>query len=219
MDADFWLARWREGRTHFHQDRVTPLLEKFWPPLGVPAGSRVLVPLCGKSLDMLWLARQGWRVLGVEISPLAVEQFYAEHGLQPRRRRSALGEHYEADGIEIVCGDIFGLDAATLASCTGVFDRAALVALPHGMRGPYVRHVYGQLGAGWRGVLITLDYPQAEMDGPPFSVDDAQVQALYAGHGQAELAYRRDVLDKEPKFQKGGVSRLDTLVYRLQGPG
>src|SRR5690606_282577 len=83
MDADFWLERWNEGRTHFHQDRVTPLLQKLWPTLALPAGSRVLVPLCGKSLDMVWLAEQDMRVLGVELSPLAVEQFFSENKLQP----------------------------------------------------------------------------------------------------------------------------------------
>lgn len=215
MDPDFWLERWRDGRTHFHQDRVAPLLQKFWPSLDLPGGSRVLVPLCGKSLDMIWLAQQGLRVLGVELSPLAVGQFYAENGLQPLVRETPAGRHYAAGRIEILCGDIFDLDAATLADCVGVYDRAALVALPREMRARYVPHVYGQLGRGWRGLLITLDYPQPEMDGPPFSVDDAEVQALYASHARAELAYRRDILDMEPKFQKSGVTRLDALAYRL----
>jgi thiopurine S-methyltransferase len=216
MDADFWLERWHDGRTHFHQSRVTPLLQKYWPSLALPAGSRVLVPLCGKSLDMIWLAGQGMRVLGVELSQLAVEQFFAENGLHPEIRRSPLGSHYTAADIEIICGDIFGLDAATLSDCTGVFDRAALVALPGGMRERYVRHVYAQLPDGYRGLLITLDYAQPQMEGPPFSVPDAEVQALYAGHSDAALIDRRDILGKEPKFIERGLSTLDTLVYRLQ---
>lgn len=216
MDAEFWLERWREGRTHFHQTRITPPLERFWPTLQLAAGSRVLVPLCGKSLDMLWLAARNLRVLGVELSPLAVEQFFGENGLAPQVRRSAMGDHYVAGNIEIIRGDIFDLDADTLRGCAGVFDRAALVALPADMRGPYVRHVYGQLPDRYQGLLVTLDYPQQEMDGPPFSVDDEEVQALYAGHSTAELIYRRDILDMEPKFQKAGVSRLDALAYRLR---
>lgn len=219
MDAEFWLERWREGRTHFHQARITPPLERFWPTLGLPPGSRVLVPLCGKSLDMLWLAQRGMDVLGVELSPLAVQQFFDENGLAPQVRRSAMGDHYVAGNIEIIRGDIFDVDADTLRGCTGVFDRAALVALPRDMRGPYVRHIYGQLSDRYQGLLITLDYPQHEMDGPPFSVDDEEVQALYAGHTVAELIYRRDILDMEPKFQKAGVSKLDALAYRLQRRG
>lgn len=213
MEADFWLERWREGQTGFHQTRVTPLLQKYWPTLGLPRGARVLVPLAGKSLDMVWLAEQGHEVLGVELSPLAVEQFFAEQGWTPRRWESAYGQHYAAQGVELICGDIFGLDAAALAGCQGAYDRAALVALPAAMRRDYVKHVYGQLPAAYRGLLLTLDYPQAEMDGPPFSLDEAEVLALYGP--QARLIDRRDILDKDPKFAARGVTRLDTLVFRL----
>lgn len=134
MDADFWLDRWREGRTHFHQTRVTPLLQKYWPTLDVPAGGQVLVPLAGKSLDMVWLAGQGLRVLGVELSQLAVEQFFDENDLRPEIHQSAQGRHYVAGNLELICGDVFALEDATLAACAGVYDRAALVALPEPMR-------------------------------------------------------------------------------------
>ncbi|SHI28964.1 thiopurine S-methyltransferase [Pollutimonas bauzanensis] len=215
MDADFWLERWRDGQTRFHQDRVTPLLQKYWPSLSLEAGSRVLVPLCGKSLDLVWLARQGHQVLGVELSPLAVDQFFAENGLRPEARDSALGRHHVAGNIEIICGDIFALDQATLAACAGVYDRAALVALPAGMRERYVRHVYGQLSDQYRGLLLTLDYRQEQMDGPPFSVREAEVLSLYGTHSDAQVIDRRSILDKEPKFAERGLTGLDTVVYRL----
>lgn len=215
METDFWLERWRDGQTHFHQGRVTPLLQKYWPSLLLPAGSRILVPLCGKSLDMVWLADQGHRVLGVELSPLAVDQFFAENNLQPKIRESALGRRYIAGNIEIICGDIFALDSATLAECTGVYDRAALVALPPDMRARYVGHVYGQLSDQYRGLLLTLDYLQNQMDGPPFSVGDAEVQSLYEAHSEAQVIDRRGILDKEPKFAERGLTQLDTVVYRL----
>ncbi len=216
MKADFWLQRWRDGQIHFHQPRVTPLLQKYWPTLNVPAGSRVLVPLCGKSLDMLWLAEQNLQVLGIELSQLAVEQFFTENSLQAEIHSSALGTHYTAGRIEIVCGDIFKLDAATLAGCTGVYDRAALIALPPEMRPHYVQHVYGQLSDQYRGLLLTLDYVQEQMDGPPFSVPDAEVLRLFAAHTEATILDRRDILDKEPKFSARGVTALDTVTYRLQ---
>ncbi|MBR8656898.1 thiopurine S-methyltransferase [Achromobacter sp. Marseille-Q0513] len=215
MDAEFWLERWREGRTHFHQTRVTPLLQKYWPGLDVPAGGKVLVPLCGKSLDMVWLAAQGHEVLGVELAPLAVEQFFAENELRPVIHESSYGRHYVAGNIEIICGDIYNLDAQILSHCVGAYDRAALVALPESMRASYVRHVYGQLSPSWRGLLITLDYPQEEMPGPPFAIADSEAQALFQGVAPAAIIDRRDILDKEPKFQAAGVSRLDTVVYRL----
>ena len=217
MDTAFWLDRWREGRTFFHQNKVMPLLQKYWPGLDLPAGSRVLVPLCGKSLDMAWLAAQGHRVLGVELSPLAVAQFFEEHGLEARIHHSPAGEHHVSGDIEIICGDIFALDASVLASCTGVYDRAALIALPSAMRATYVQHVYEGLASGYRGLMISLDYPQEQMPGPPFSVPDEEVQALFALRSEARVIDRRDVLAHEPKFAERGVARLDTVVYDLRG--
>ncbi|WP_454691801.1 thiopurine S-methyltransferase [Achromobacter aloeverae] len=219
MEAQFWLDRWREGVTGFHQERVTPLLAKYWPGLEVTPGSRVLVPLCGKTLDMVWLAQQGHEVLGVELSPLAVEQFFAANGLTPTVRKTAAGDLYRAGNIEILCGDIFALDAETLAACAGVYDRAALVALPPDMRKRYAAHVYAGLAPGARGLLITLDYDQEMMAGPPFSVGDAEVQALYEGHTQVRQLDRRAMLDKEPKFKERGLTWLDTLVYALERRG
>lgn len=194
---------------------MTPLLQKYWPALGVPKEGRVLVPLCGKSLDMIWLAAQGNPVLGVELSQLAVEQFFAENELKPLTHQSVYGRHYVAGNIEIICGDIFKLDAQILSHCVGAYDRAALVALPEAMRADYVRHVYGQLSPAYQGLLITLDYPQEEMPGPPFSLVDTEVQAMFEGVSPARIIDRRDILEKEPKFLAAGVSRLDTVVYHL----
>ncbi|MDR6398146.1 thiopurine S-methyltransferase [Herbaspirillum seropedicae] len=216
MEAEFWLERWRDGRTHFHQSRVTPLLQKYWPSLALPAGSTVLVPLCGKSLDMLWLAEQGHRVLGVELSELAITQFLSEHQLVPLVHESAQGRHYVAGNIELICGDIFALEEATLAACAGAYDRAALIALPPAMRARYVTEVYGRLPAQARSLLITLEYDQQKMDGPPFSVSEEEVLHLYAPHSEAQAIDRRDILDKEPKFLERGLSALETVVYRLQ---
>ena len=217
MDAEFWLERWRDGRTHFHQTRVTPPLTKYWPTLELPAHSKVLVPLCGKTLDMLWLAEQGHQVLGAELSSLAVEQFYEENGLTPTIREADGGRYYAAGQIEIYCGDIFDMPPEVLGSCTGVFDRAALVALPQSMRAQYAATIYGRLAPDYRGLLITLDYEQSQMEGPPFSVSADEVQRLYSAHSMATLIDRRDILDKEPKFKTRGVAQLDSFVFRLQG--
>lgn len=212
MDADFWLQRWREGRTAFHQNRVMPLLEKHWPALGLKPGGRVFVPLAGKSLDMLWFAAKGYRVLGVELSPIAVEQFLAEHRLEAQTHTSSAGVHYVADDIELVRGDVFALDAAALAECTGAYDRAALIALPPTLRARYVGEVYARLPQGCRALLITLEYPQHEREGPPFSVDEAEVRRLFSPAWRIDVLERRDILADEPGF---GASTLTTAVYRL----
>lgn len=215
MDADFWLQRWQQGQTGFHQDRVMPLLERHWPSLQLPRESKVLVPLAGKSLDMLWLAARGHQVLGVEISPLAVSQFFAENDITPDVSESRYGTHYRAGNIELIRGDVFDLDASVLADCQGVYDRAALIALPTPLRQRYVQHLYRQLPGGCRGILITLEYPQHEKAGPPFSVPPQDVYALFQPHWRAEQQDHQDILAREPRFIAEGVSALSTTVYRL----
>lgn len=216
MDASFWLDCWREGRTGFHRAEVMPLLERHWQALAVPRGTRVLVPLAGKTLDMAWLASQGLRVLGVELSPLAVQAFFAEHDLQPQRHTSACGEHYVAGDIEIIQGNVFDLDEATLADCMAVYDRAALIALPPDLRRRYADEVYGRLPAGCRGLAIDLEYPQQEKSGPPFSVDAREIQALFGRDWSLDLLERRDILAEQPGFIAEGVSALHTSAWRMQ---
>ena len=215
MNPDFWHQRWHDNQIGFHQAAPTPVLLKHWPSLGVPAGAKVFVPLAGKSLDMLWFASQGHRVLGVELSKLAVEQFFAEHGLQPDIETTRYGAHYRAGGIELINGDAFALDPAILADCGAVFDRAALIALPPELRARYASELYAKLPVGCRGLLITLEYPQAERDGPPFSVPEAEVHALFGDHWSIDLRERRPIPPDHPGFVSG-VSKLDTAAYALQ---
>lgn len=220
MDNEYWLQRWREGRTGWHHDRPMPLLVQHWPALGVAPDTRVFVPLCGKSLDMLWLAQQGLRVLGADLSPLAIEAFLTENQLHASTRAAADGTHFEVtntpqgDGIELINGNVFNVDAADLATCRAFYDRAASIALPAAQREQLVAK-YAQLPAGSRGLLITLDYPPAQMQGPPFSVDDAEVHRLFVAHWQIEQLERRDILHAQPSFAEHGVTALHTTVYAL----
>lgn len=216
MDASFWLQHWREGRIGFHRDQPLPLLLKYWPTLALPASSRVLVPLCGKSLDMIWLASQGYRVLGVELSPLAVAQFLAENHLDAKVHDSPLGHHHVTDRIEIIQGDAFGLDDTTLATCDAIYDRAAVVALPAAMRRTYAKRVYARLRPGARGLMVTLEYAQREMDGPPFSVDASEVDALLGEHFEIDALDHRGILASEPGFAARGLTALSTGIYGLR---
>jgi len=216
MDADFWLKRWEEDATGFHLNRVMPLLTKYWATLAVPDAARVLVPLCGKSLDMIWLASQGYQVLGVELAPKAVEQFFNEHGLHPTQHDSLMGRHYVAGNIEIICGDIFDVDAATLSTCRGIYDRAALVALPPDMRSRYVQHVYGNLHDGFGGLLLTLEYDQSLMAGPPFSVPGSEIEAQFAGLAASSKIAEMNIIDKEPMFRERGLNALLSAAWALR---
>lgn len=216
MDKQFWMQRWCDGKTGFHSDSVQPLLAKHWPSLELPAGQRVFVPLAGKSRDMLWLAEQGYRVLGVEISPLAVEQFLAENSLTPVVHDSPAGRHYVFGSVELICGDVFDLGAGILSGCSAVYDRAALIALSPDIRARYADHLSRNLPAVCKMLLVTVDYAQNEMDGPPFAVDKNAVDALYGSGWCVELLERRDILSDEARFAEYGVSSLHTEVLLLR---
>lgn len=215
MQADFWHQRWADNQIGFHQSSPTTLLLKHWPALGVPACASVFVPLCGKSLDMAWLASQGHSVLGVELSQLAIKQFFAEHALTPATHASQYGTHYRAGGIEIIHGDAFGLDAAVLGDCSAVFDRAAMIALPPPMRARYADEVYSRLPSGCHGLLITLEYPQADRDGPPFAIAESEIRERYAPTWDIDMLERRPIAPEHPGYVSG-VSKLDTTVYGLR---
>lgn len=216
MQAEFWLQHWQQGRTGFHRDTPQPALTAHWPALTLAPGSRVLVPLAGKSLDMLWLAEQGCRVLGVELSPLAVQQFLDENALSANSHTSAQGNHHVSGNIEIIQGDIFDLQATTLATCDAIYDRAAMIALPPTMRARYVRHVYDQLPAHCRGLLLTLEYSQAQMAGPPFSVSTAHAHTLLGPRWRIRQLATTDVLATSPSLQAAGLTALHSGVYELQ---
>ncbi|MFN2310067.1 MAG: thiopurine S-methyltransferase [Gammaproteobacteria bacterium] len=216
MDANFWHARWEANQIGFHQDEINAHLQRYWPQLDVPAGTEVFVPLCGKSRDVLWLAGRGHRVLGVEISPLAVEAFFVENTLPVSV--AALGGfvRHQAGEIVLLQGDYFDLRAADLAEVRGVYDRASLIALPPALRARYAAQMARLVSPGTPVLLITLEYAQAEMKGPPFAVAAAEVQALFASDFHIDTLGALDILAENPRFQARGLSRLQEQVYRLR---
>ncbi|NWA00033.1 thiopurine S-methyltransferase [Pseudomonas gingeri] len=216
MQPEFWHKRWEFNQIGFHLDQVNPCLQRFWPDLTLAPEARVLVPLCGKSLDLAWLAAQGLRVLGVELSEKAVEAFFAEQQLKPQVHEQGALRIYEAGPLELWCGDFFALTAADVADCTALYDRAALIALPPQMRERYAAHLTRILPGGCQGLLITLDYAQAQIDGPPFAVLDGEVRRLLEPHWQLRMEEERDVLGESWKFLQAGVTRLEERVYRLE---
>lgn len=217
MHPEFWLRRWQNNQIGFHAAAINPYLQKYWSVLDVPKGAQVLVPLCGKSLDLAWLAGQGLRVLGVELVQQAVEDFFREQGLEPEIRQHGAFRIYQAGDLQLWCGDILALTADDLRDCTALYDRAALIALPPPMREAYAAHLSRVLPSGCRGLLVNLDYDQSQMDGPPFSVPDAEVQRLLADW-QPKVLHLENGLQAEEnwKFLQRGLQRLDEGVYRLQ---
>jgi thiopurine S-methyltransferase len=216
VHEEFWQARWAQNQIGFHLGEVNPYLQRHWPALQLPLESRVLVPLCGKSLDLAWLAARGHRVLGVELAQKAVEDFFAEQGLPAEVLEQGPFKVYRAGALELWCGDFFALSAADVADCVALYDRAALIALPPALRERYAAHLTAILPSGCAGLLITLDYPQSQMEGPPFAVADAEVRERLGGTWQIEQLQRLDVLEDNWRFRERGLQRLDETVYRLR---
>ena len=192
MDPNFWHKRWEKNEIGFHQSAVNVLLSDHFSGLSLPQTTRVFVPLCGKTRDIAWLLSQGHRVVGVELSKLAVEELFVDLGVAPKI--SVQGEllRYSAPGLEIFVGDIFELSGDLLGRVDAIYDRAALVAFPTEMRGRYGAHVAAitQLAPQF---LICFEYDQAVMNGPPFSIDRPKVPDVYGAHYQIEPITNRDV--------------------------
>lgn len=213
MDTQYWQERWEQNRIEFHQDVVSPHLQRFLPELKLAPDACVFLPLCGKSKDLAWLSAQGYRALGVEVSRLAVTAFFSEQGLPAQHESRGAFESWRSSAIEILCGDYFALTAQDLSEVATVYDRAALIALPAEQRRRYASHMQAALPAAARILLVTLDYPQAEMPGPPFSVASSEVEALYGERYTIRELYSEDALARKPSFKEKG---LTSLIERVQ---
>lgn len=175
-----WLNRWREGRIGFHRPQVHPALIQHWPLLGARPGTKVLVPLCGKSLDMRWLAQHDHPVLGIELAEEAIEQFVAEGAGEISRYRQEPFAICRQGSVELWCGDFFHFHIEQAAEIDAFYDRAALIALPPATRQRYAFHLAQLIPPGARGLLISLmRAPGDEGGGPPFSVTADEVRELF----------------------------------------
>lgn len=199
----------------FHQNEINPYLQEYWRKLALMPDSEVLIPLCGKSHDMLWLRAQGHQILGVELSSLAARSFFEENNLSVQRIEYDSFIQLEHDHVRVLCGDFFDLKKEHLAHVEAIYDRAALIALPAHMRKQYIDHLLTILPKKVPILLITLDYPEPEMPGPPFSVSLEEIKSLYHSYTNIERLVHRDVLEQNQRFQERGLSRLHESVFLL----
>jgi thiopurine S-methyltransferase len=215
MQPEFWHERWRTGRIGFHQPGTDRSLQAHWPRLATGQGSRVFVPLCGKSLDLLWLRDRGHCVSGIELSATAAEAFFLENGVAARRRVKDTFDIYETERIRLIRGDFFALTPALLGRAEAVYDRAALISWMPGLRAPYALHLASLLAPGTLMLLISLEYPQSQMAAPPFSVTREEIMQLYSPWFSIEEISRQDVLASEARFRSAGVTELFEVCYQL----
>jgi thiopurine S-methyltransferase len=215
MEPDFWHQRWQNNEIGFHLSEANPILVKHFSVLGLGEGQRVFIPLCGKTRDIGWLLRQGVSVVGAELSALAVDQLFADLDITPviTQHDSLLRyqfRHSDSAHLDVFVGDVFCLSAHLLGKVDAIYDRAALVALPHSLRGRYSAHLMLITQCAPQ-LLIAFDYDQTQMDGPPFSVNHDEVTRHYGDYYTVDLLQRLDI----PGGLKG-VCAADELVYHLK---
>lgn len=213
MEQPDWDARWREGQIGFHQSTVTDALEQYSEQVwGTGPWGRVFVPLCGKSLDMVFLAERADTVVGVEYVEQAVQEFFAERGLTPQVDAEP-SARYEAEKYTLFAADFFELDVGDLGVIDAVFDRASLVALNAETRVKYADHMRSILPLGSKVLLVAFHYEQSDMDGPPFSVTPDEVARLFQDGFVIEHLETRDMLNDE--FRARGLTVMHESVFSL----
>ncbi|MEZ4264977.1 MAG: thiopurine S-methyltransferase [Myxococcota bacterium] len=210
-DHPFWHSMWQGERLGFHQSTINAHLAAAESFLTDAGAQRVLVPLCGKSRDLLWLKARFDEVVGVEFVETAVAAFFAEQGLSPSHTADLGLARYEVDGLALLAADIFDVTAAAVGPLDAVYDRAALIALPAEVRPRYVEHILSLSRPGTRILLLTMhgDYPS----GPPFSVSDDEVRALYGARCGLERDDAGQVTDLPESLADKGVR---ATVWRIQ---
>ena len=192
METSFWHQKWERGDIAFHEDEANPLLIKHFEKLNLAKGCRVFLPLCGKTRDFVWLLACGYRVVGAELSELAINELFKELGLEPEISKVGKLARYRAKDIDIIVGDIFDVSAACLGPISAIYDRAALVALPACMRAQYASHLMHITDAAPQ-LLISYEYNQLLMDGPPFSVTEDEVKQHYGAAYQLKSVESKNV--------------------------
>ncbi len=216
MNTEFWLERWHRREIGFHLDEINTHLQEHWPRLGLQPGTRVFVPLCGKTLDLIWLVSQGFQVFGVELSEIAVQAFFEEHELTPEISEMPPFRRYQVGELTVLCGDYFALEPHHTEDVGAIFDRASLIALPPDMRGSYAAQLKRLFARPRDTLLITLNYDQTKMSGPPFAVGTGEVARLFGGTHRIEELAAFDALDDSPNFRRRGLTALLEQVYALR---
>ena len=215
MNTDFWHKKWQTNQIGFNQTKPNPLMQQYIKTLDLKPGNRIFVPLCGKSIDMLWLLEQGYEVIGVEVNESACQAFFEEQNIQATITDIGHFRVYSHDKITLFSGDFFQLTPELLGHVDAVYDRAALIALPSDLRQRYVAHLSELLTPQTRVLLITIAYDPDEMQGPPFSVDEQNVKELFHAKFHIQQRCSKPYANIPEHLQAKGLLQARDQVYEL----
>jgi len=211
VKQQFWLDCWTNTRLGFHQDELQPLMVEHFPNLVNATDNRIFVPLCGKTADMLFFAER-FKVIGNELSGIACHDFFEDNNLLANVKERNGFTIFEQGNIELHQGDFFALDGKQFQAFDWIYDRAAIIAFPAGMRREYVQHLKNFMTAETRIFLLTLEFPEDEMKGPPFSVNENEVRQLFKSYKVIKQA-ERDLTGQKFARIKLPLSSLQEILY------
>jgi thiopurine S-methyltransferase len=214
MEPEFWEQRWATGQIGWHHDQVNEALSANLARLTRDRPSRVLVPLCGKSQDLVYLARAGHHAVGIELVEQAVHELFAEHGLTPKIATDVRGVRHETENLTLLQMDFFDVTRHDVGAVDCAYDRAALIALPPGERRRYVTHLLDLLPAGAPILLITLDYDDSSTSGPPFAVSDDEVRELFGPACDVEQLAQIAAEDVSERLRDAGARETTWILSR-----
>lgn len=216
MNEAFWTERWENNQIGFHQAQINPFLQQYFHLLNTTKGQTVFVPLCGKTLDMVWLVEQGVDVLGVEFSEKAIKEFYQENHLDYQVAQSEAFIEYSNEHIKLLSGDFFAMGEQQLSGIMAVFERASLIALPQPMRVDYVNHLAKHLAQGCRILMITMEYPEGMISGPPFAVLADEVEQLFKKDFTVELLESKQNQAMGKRLAKASGGSITEKVWLIE---
>jgi len=217
MKSDFWMERWQKNEIGFHQQDFHQQLVSHQDKFSLPTNAKILVPLCGKTKDLMYLQKMG-EVTGVELSPLATQQFFTENfGEMPKSNSIGALEKFSKEKIEIFCGDFFHLKAKDAGPFDFFFDRAAIVALPSAMRPDYAAKLKSLLTPKAQGLLITFEHAGAQTIGPPFSVQEEEIRMLFAPEFKLELLDSLSFTPQSKLYAQNNIHSVQEKVFKITG--
>lgn len=215
MQAEFWHNCWQNQRIGFHQSEIHPLLPVLFSQLNQDNSSAIFAPLCGKSLDLWWLAQHG-KVTGAELSELACQQFYQQQGQEFSVSSYSEFQHFSHPAVDIWQGDYFSLQPHQLGEVGLIYDRAALIALPLQMRMDYVQQLQRLCAGPVSLLLLSLEYPEQEISGPPFNVTEQEIRSLFSFASSVELLAVRNLTGRPFAQRRFQVSSLIEKAFFIQ---
>ena len=210
---NLWESRWQSDRIGFHLKEVNPYLMRFSDQLLHQNTDRVFVPLCGKTLDLCWLTTKTKKVIGVELVSKAVQDFFAENNIDYLLQQDETLQKFSSKSIDIYLGDFFDLNPKQTSSFKAIYDRASIVAIEKPKRREYVDHLISFLDPSGRILLISLEYNQNQMEGPPYSVPIEEIESLFAPLCSLKLLETCEILDD--RFRSKGLTRLLEHVFLI----